>query len=146
MYNSKTSWNYRFHLLLAVICLSLSTTSTMAAANEGLILQVSDSNPKSWNLALNIAKNAPTHFKQPLDIVVVAFGPGLKMLTLDSKVANRLETATNMGVKFRACGSTMKKLKLKDDDLFPSPLIQRVKGGVVEIMRLQKAGYAYVRP
>ena len=145
MKNLKNTWISQLRLLLAAICLSLVSANTMAATTEGLILQVSDNNPKSWNLALNIAENAPKRLKD-IDIVIVAFGPGLKMLTLDSTVANKLEKATSKGVKFRACGVTMKKLKLKDDDLFPSPLIKSVDGGVIEIMRLQNAGYNYVKP
>jgi len=40
----------------------------------------------------------------------------------------------------------MKKLKLMDDDLYPRTCIRRVDGGVIEIMRLQKAGWYYIKP
>ncbi|MGD8526274.1 MAG: DsrE family protein [Thioalkalispiraceae bacterium] len=146
MNNFNTSWKERYRWILAFICLSLCSVAGSVQAREGLILQVSDDNPQVWNMALNIAKNAPNHFREPLEIVVVAFGPGLKMLTMDSKVANRLEKATGRGVEFRACGMTMKKLKLKDSDLYPSSQVKRVNGGVIEIMRLQNAGYVYIRP
>ena len=68
------------------------------------------------------------------------------MLKMDSKVANRLEKATSKGVRFRACGMTMKKMKMKDADLYPSDMITRVDGGVIEIMRLHRAGWAYIKP
>jgi intracellular sulfur oxidation DsrE/DsrF family protein len=117
-----------------------------AAEREGLVLQVSENNPKVWNLVLNIAQNAAKKSRKPLDVRVVAFGPGLKMLTMDSKVANRLEKATGNGVTFLACGMTMKKLKMKDENLYPNSGIKRVDGGVIEIMRLQNAGWSYIRP
>lgn len=132
--------------LFILIGILMSMTTVTAAERQGLVLQVSENDPKIWNLVLNIAKNAPGNSATPLDIRVVAFGPGLKMLTMDSKVANRLEKATEKGVTFLACGMTMKKLKMKDEQLYPSDRVKRVDGGVIEIMRLQKAGWSYIRP
>ena len=146
MFNFNTQGYPSYRIWLAVICFFMLVASSSATNREGLVLQVSDNNPKTWNLVLNIARNAPKNVSHPLDITVVAFGPGLKMLTMNSKVANRLEKATANGVEFRACGMTMKKLKLKDDDLYPNKRIKRVDGGVIEIMRLQKAGWSYIKP
>ena len=132
--------------LLITLCLLLFMSNASAAERQGLVLQVSENDPKVWNMVLNIANNAPKNSQQPLDVTVVAFGPGLKMLTMDSRVANRLYTAINNGVTFLACGMTMKKLKMKDDELYDHDHIKRVDGGVIEIMRLQKAGWTYIRP
>ena len=79
-------------------------------------------------------------------VTVVAFGPGLKMLTMESTVANRLEKLGDMGVVFAACGMTMKKLKITEKDLYPHKNVKRVRGAVMEIGRLQKAGWTYIRP
>ena len=146
MVNLNKLWKESFLLILAISGLLFASSASIANAKQGLVLQVSDPNPKVWNLALNIAKNAPNNFSEPLDVVIVAFGPGLKMLSMDSKVANRLELASKRGVNFLACGMTMKKLKMSKADLYPSPNIKRVDGGVIEIMQLQKAGYSYIRP
>ena len=123
-----------------------SGNAVSATEHHGVVLQVSEADPIVWNLALNIAENAPKNVDYPLKVSVIAFGPGLKMLKMDSTVANRLERATANGVEFRACGMTMKKLKMKDEDLYPSHRIKRVDGGVIEIMRLQRAGWAYIKP
>lgn len=146
MINFSIQRNVRYHLFVTLICMFLFTMASTAQARQGLLLQVSDGDPAKWNLALNIAKNAPKNSSEPLDVVVIAFGPGLKMLTKNSKVANRLKDATGSGVEFRACGMTMSKLKLKESDLYSSEHVKRVKGGVLEIMRLQNAGFTYVRP
>lgn len=138
--------NSRFYLLMVLVCVSIFTMASTAHARQGLLLQVSDGDPKKWNLALNIAKNAPQNSTEPLDVVIIAFGPGLKMLMKDSQVANRLKQATTNGVEFRACGMTMNKLRVKESDLYSSQQVKRVKGGVLEIMRLQSAGYTYVKP
>ena len=146
MYNLSFQMLPSVRKLFITLCLLLLMSNVSASQRQGLVLQVSENDPEVWNLVLNIAKSAPKNSQQPLDVKVVAFGPGLKMLTVDSKVANRLYTATNNGVTFLACGMTMNKLKMKDDQLYPSKHIKRVDGGVIEIMRLQKAGWTYIRP
>jgi intracellular sulfur oxidation DsrE/DsrF family protein len=133
-------------LLLTSGWLLILAANCSAGERAGLVMQVSDGNPKVWNLALNIAENASKNVNHPLDIMIVAFGPGLKMLTMESPVANRLGKATASGVEFRACGMTMKKLNMNDQDLYPDGRIKRVDGGVIEIIRLQKAGWSYIKP
>ena len=126
MNNFNTQRNDRSYLFVTLMCMFLFALTSTAQARQGLLLQVSDGDPSKWNLALNIAKNAPKNSSEPLDVVVIAFGPGLKMLTKNSKVANRLEDATGSGVEFRACGMTMSKLKVKESDLYSSETVKRV--------------------
>ena len=146
MLNFSNQSNSCYRLLLAGICLFMLAANSSAGERAGLVLQVSENNPKVWNLALNIAENAPRNVNHPLDVMIVAFGSGLEMLTFECKVANRLDKASAKGVEFRACGMTMKKRKMSDDDLYPSKRVKRVDGGVIEIMRLQKAGWSYIKP
>ena len=80
-----------------------SPGSTPAPRNR-LIIQVSDADPKKWALALNNAKNVQTDLgKGQVDIEIVAYGPGLGMLKLDSEVANRVGEALDEGVTIVAC-------------------------------------------
>ena len=117
----------------------------MGAGKEKVIFQVSDADPKKWNLALNNAKNVQTDVgKDNVDIEIVAYGPGIGMLKLDSEVGNRVEEAMGAGVKVVACENTMKGQKLTKDDMLGN--IGYVKAGVVELMQKQEAGYAYIRP
>lgn len=68
------------------------------------------------------------------------------MLKFDSIVGNRLKTAADNGVSIRACGVTMKKMKLTNADLYPGAGIKVVPAGVIEIMRKQQAGWFHIRP
>ena len=45
-----------FHLLLASMVLAIAAPAAMAA-KPGVVIQVSDSDPKTWNQALNVVKN-----------------------------------------------------------------------------------------
>lgn len=110
-----------------------------------VVLQVSDKDPAKWNLTLNNIRNVRDALgKDNVDTEVVAYGPGLAMLKMDSEVANRVAEMLAGGVKFVACENTMRNQKVTRADMLPN--IGYVPAGVVELMEKQAAGYAYIRP
>ncbi len=116
-----------------------------AATKNRLVIQVSDSDPKKWALALNNAKNVQQDLgRDQVEIEIVAYGPGLAMLKLDSEVGGRVTEAIGEGVTVMACENTMTNQKIGKDDMLPK--ISYVKAGVVEIMQKQQQGYSYIRP
>ncbi|MEO7335453.1 MAG: DsrE family protein [Caldimonas sp.] len=116
-----------------------------SSAKNKLVFQVSDADSGKWNLALNNAKNVQSELPDDTtDIEIVAYGPGIGMLKGDSVVAQRIAEAVKNGVKIVACENTMKAMKLVYADMLPT--IGYVPAGVVEIMRKQQQGYAYIRP
>lgn len=138
-------WLRALTLVFAAALLAGCAQAPEKPAKLGVVIQVSDNDAAKWNLALNNAKN----FQQAVgvdktDIEIVAFGPGLNMMKLDSEVGGRLEDAKKAGVKVYACGNTMRNMKLTKDDLHPSAEV--VPSGVVEIGTKQQAGFSYLRP
>ena len=110
-----------------------------------VVIQVSDADMTKWNLALNNARNLQTDLgPNNVEIEIVAYGPGLGMLKLDSAVANRIGEAKDAGVEVLACENTMKAQKLSRADMLDG--IGYVGAGVVEIMQKQQAGWVYLRP
>ena len=140
--------NRRHALTLAaasLVSFALPSLTRAADAKNRLIVQVSDADPKKWALALNNVKNVQTDLgKANVEIELVAYGPGIGMLKMDSEVANRINEAMGDGVKVVACENTMTNNKIAKDDMLPK--IGYVKAGVVEIMQKQQQGYAYLRP
>lgn len=122
-----------------------SFASAAYAADNRVVLQVSDNDEGKWNLALNNARNLQSAFgKDKVDIEIVVYGPGIGMLKAESTVGNRIADAGANGVKVVACENTMKAQKLTRADMLNG--IGYVPGGVVEIMERQKQGWAYIRP
>jgi intracellular sulfur oxidation DsrE/DsrF family protein len=116
-----------------------------AAQRSKVVIQVSDGDQAKWNLALNNARNIQTDLGAAnVDIEIVAYGPGIGMLKLDSAVANRVDEANAAGVKVIACENTMKGQKLVRSDMLGS--VGYVNAGVVEIMQRQQQGWSYLRP
>ena len=110
-----------------------------------VVIQVSDGDAAKWNLALNNARNLQTDLGPGnVDIEVVAYGPGIGMLKLDSAVGNRIGEAKDAGVRIMACENTMKAQALARADMLNG--IGYVGAGVVEIMQRQQEGWTYLRP
>jgi len=135
-------------LALAAITLAgiaESQAQGVAAQRNRVVIQVSDADPAKWNLALNNAKNIQTDLgASNVDVEIVAYGPGIGMLKMDSAVGGRVDEATAAGVKVVACENTMKGQKLARADMLNG--IDYVSAGVVELMQRQQQGWAYIRP
>lgn len=137
---------------LASICMALllalaacgGAHAQTAPANK-VVVQVSDADPAKWNLALNNVKNLQTDLgPNNVQIEIVAYGPGIGMLKADSIAGNRVREAVDAGVAVVACENTMSNQKLTRDDMLPK--ISYAPAGVVELMRKQQQGWAYIRP
>lgn len=116
-----------------------------ATKQNRVVVQVSDNDPGKWNLALNNAKNLQSDLGAGnVEIEIVAYGPGIAMLKAESVVGNRIGEALGQGVKVSACQNTMRGQKLTKADMLDG--IGYVPAGVVEIMRRQQEGWAYLRP
>ena len=140
-------------LLSAAILITFAAAASLAAPDalaEGarqnrVVMQVSDNDPAKWNLALNNARNLQSDLgASSVEIEIVAYGPGIGMLKAESVVGNRIAEALGKGVKVSACENTMRGQKLTKPDMLDG--IGYVPAGVVEIMRKQQQGWAYLRP
>ena len=139
-------YRYLLAMLASLSCLPFSAAVDAAEPlRSKVIFQVSDADPAKWNLALNNAKNVQEDLGAAnVDIEIVAYGPGIGMIKLESPVGNRVKEAAASGVKVVACVNTMTNMKLAKSDMLPSLLY--VPAGVVELMQKQREGYAYIRP
>ncbi len=134
------------NLMGLVLATTMAASSAWAAgAQDRMVIQVSDGDPKKWNLALNNARNAFKDLgKDNIQIEIVAYGPGIGMLKMDAVTAGRVEEAIKSGISIVACENTMTAQKLVKDDMNES--ISYVPAGVVQLMRRQQDGWAYIRP
>jgi intracellular sulfur oxidation DsrE/DsrF family protein len=108
------------------------------------VFQVTDNDPARWNMILNNMANLKEGVDgEPIEIELVAFGPGLLMLKADSSVRQRVAEALKNGAAINACQNTMRGMKLVPADMLPD--IGYVPAGVVEVMRKQQQGWAYIR-
>lgn len=116
-----------------------------AAGKQGVVIQVSDDLPKTWNQALNVVRNIQKAYgKDKVEIELVAFGHGIGILKADSTVANRIDDTVASGAHVYACLNTMRGYKISKDEM--NPKISYVPAGIIEIVEKQKSGWVVVRP
>lgn len=143
--------NFATALVLSLVFVSpgIQAADTHAdkkdAARIHVVFQVSDDDAKKWNLTLNNVKNIQQEVgADNADVEVVAYGPGINMLRFESTVTERVDEAIKAGVAIVACENTMRSQKLGKSDMISN--IGYVPAGVIEIIKKQNAGYAYIRP
>lgn len=142
---------------LAVVVASVALLAGISVAAEiatpakkphNMVIQLSEDSEKVANLALNNAVNVQKEVGiDNINIEVVAYGPGLKMMLKDSPVAGRIKDLALQNVSFSACGNTIKKWE-KDNNAKAEIAegARVVPAGLVRILELQEKGWSYVRP
>ena len=116
-----------------------------AGAKPGVVIQVSDGDPKTWNQALNVVRNVQSAYgMDKVDVELVVFGNGIGLLKAESPLANRIDDTLASGADVVMCQNTMRGRKVTEKDMHPK--IGYVKAGVIEIIDRQKQGWAVVRP
>ena len=118
-----------------------------------IAIHVDQNDPALMNLALNNADNVKKYYEskgEKIAIEIVAYGPGLNMLRADaSPVKDRISVMSleNPDLTFAACGNTHRKMSEKaGKDIELVSEAKMVPSGVVRLIELQEAGYAYLRP
>jgi len=135
--------------LLAAVPAAAQTAAAGAAAGgtqasqNRIVFQVNEDDTRKWNTVLANLNNVQEELGK-VDIAVVVIGPGLGMLKADALTANGVQDAMAAGVRFVACGNSMHAQHLNRDDMIDG--IDYARAGYVEVMRLQRLGYAYIRP
>jgi hypothetical protein len=150
MQRTTKSWTW----LLALVCLGSSAQLWAAPAEKPfaekkVVLQISDEDASKQTLVLNVASNLIKFYgPDRVDVEIVAFGPGLRLLFADNSNAGRVDNlAENSGVRFSACMNTMKKVT---QNLGYEPKLDanagQVQAGVVRILELVSDGYVLIKP
>jgi len=134
--------------LIAVIVLAavpLFATAQNAPKPTRVVVQVSEADPARWNLVLNNVKNLQDDLGAAnVQVEIVAYGPGIGMLKFDAVTNSRVSEAIKSGVAVQACENTMRNQSLVKADMHPA--ITYVPAGVVQIVKRQQEGWAYLRP
>jgi len=83
-----------------------------------------------------------------IELVISAFGPGLHLLAIHPKRPvspihqQRVQSLMEYGVRFQACGNTMRSLSWLEEDIVEGAEIVPV--GIDGIMQLQEQGFSYI--
>lgn len=136
-------------LLLAFAAPQLALAQEEKAfAEHKFVLQISDMDPFKQTLVLNVANNIlKAYGTDQVDIEIVAFGPGLRLLFEDNANAGRIDGLAQSGVRFFACQNTINNMS----NTLGRPVkvnshASSGKGGIVRIKELVDQGYMLAKP
>ncbi|HUW97676.1 MAG TPA: DsrE family protein [Acidiferrobacter sp.] len=116
-----------------------------AFATHHVVFQISNGSALAQRLVLANTANVLKYFgPDKVQVEVVAFGPGLRLLLKHNVHGRMVQSLHAEGVEFAACHNTMMKAHLTKADL--NPVAHVVPGGVIEIMRRESEGWNYIRP
>ena len=150
---SKTVSKFNMAFIVSSFLMILGAANVALAADEmqpakKVVIQVSSDDARTQTIAMNNAVNLQKLYGvDNIAIEIVAYGPGLGMLTANSKQSERVKSLAMQNITFSACGNTMKKVAKKTGkEPKLTEGVKVVEAGVARIIDLQDAGYAYVRP
>jgi len=141
-------------VLLAMLSFGLASVAQAEVktdkpfATKKIVLQISDPNPFKQTLVLNVAGNLIKEYgTENIDIEIVAFGPGLRLLFAENVNKGRIANLSSEGVRFAACKNTIRGMgkKLGHPPALNSKAVT-VSAGVVRIVDLVKKGYILIKP
>lgn len=114
--------------------------------NYNLVLHIDSGENDKMNLILRNAANYLNALPgEKFEAVIAANGPGVRHFTMaGSEFEEKLKDLAKKGVKFRVCANALADNGITKDSLWP--FCEVVPAGLVEIVRLEKAGYAYIKP
>lgn len=134
--------------LLFAVFLTMNLVNAEDDKKHKVVIQVSTDDVKTQTIAMNNAVNLQKHYGiDNVAIEIVAFGPGLGMLTAKNDHSSRVQSLLAQDIVFSACGNTINKIEKKKGK---KPMLTEgvavVPAGAAQIIELQEQGYAYLRP
>jgi len=141
----------RLAAVLVAFALSMGSFATQAAkpfAKHKIVLQISDPSPFKQTLVLNVASNLlKAYGEDDVDIEIVAFGPGLRLLQEGNVNTGRIAGLASKDIQFSACANTIRNFGKK---LGGKPALNKnatvVPGGVARILELIGKGFILIKP
>lgn len=111
-----------------------------------LVLHLDSPDPAMFRL---VARNAANYLnalpEEKFELRVVANGGAATLFTLDHGELRELALpVAARGVVFNVCANALAEHGISREQLWPE--CQVVPAGLVEIVRLQRAGFAYIKP
>ncbi len=146
--NKPLGWVIASMLLVVSSLVSAAPPEDKPFAEKKVVLQISDQDAYKQDLILNVASNLIKHYgPDRVDVEIVAFGPGLRLLFVENSNAGRIDSLYSSGIRFSACDNTLGKMTRKLG--YPpvlNPRATHVSAGVVRILELVDQGYTLVKP
>ena len=131
----------------AIVLVAFSSLSVLCSAQtkHRVVVDLFTGGPEAMKSTLgNVANLKKALAGQPLEVEIVAYGPGIDLVLAKNKLfADRLKKLNADGVEFATCANTMRTHHISKGQLFP--FVKVVPAGVAEVVLKQEEGWSYLR-
>lgn len=140
------SASWRTLLLIVFCCAPLPHAQAEATSPKyHAVFSVTDNDQHTWNEVFGNFRNIQRELgPKNIQLELVVYDQAMGMLKDDSLVAEKVSDALADGVKIVACMNSMNAQGLKQNDMLQG--IDYVQAGIVELIKRQADGWAYIRP
>jgi intracellular sulfur oxidation DsrE/DsrF family protein len=100
-----------------------------------------------WNMVLANVTNlleGVTATNETIEVEVLANSEAIEYYSKNNNTDLKMVDLNKKGVKFLACNNSLKGYNLKPDNIID--IVNIVPVGVLELIKKQKDGYAYLKP
>ena len=113
--------------------------------NYDLLVHVDLPDTGRFTMAIgNIANYIAALPEEKPQVILVANGGAAPLLCGQPEESKKIRELMAHGVHFRVCANALRNAGLTPDNVFPG--VEIVPAGVVELVRLQRKGFAYIKP
>lgn len=135
-----------FTMLACCVALAAKaqTPAVAPAKVHHVLFAVTSSDEADWGLTIGNIRNLIADLQpDTVEIEVVAYGPGLKMVLKTSADAAAIQALQSPHVRFVACQNAMRHQNVTEADLLPG--VGQVPAGIGEVVRKQEQGWVYIK-
>lgn len=135
-------------LLWVMMAAPVARADEEAGPVHKVVYQCNKGEESAYKSLLFSVSEMKDKYGDDIDIVVVCHGPGIHLLAKHPKryvpedALEKMGYLDTFGVKFHACGNTMKALGWHDEDMLD--FVEVVEVGAADLMLLQEQGYTYL--
>ena len=137
----------------AVFAAGAAISAQSTPKTHRLLLQIDSDDVQTMNIVMGNASNAKKYYdskSEPLEVEVVAYGPGITMLRDDkSPVKDRLAELRKEipKITLSMCNNAKTAAEKREGHaITPLEGVQVVPAGIVRVMELEEQGWTYVKP
>lgn len=112
--------------------------------DNGIVFHVDEAGADKHRSLIRNVENLIDELRDGAPVELVAHGNGLAIALSGSAVEPELRALLDGGVIVAACRNTMRAKGIEEDALIRGVTV--VPAGVAELVRRQRAGWAYVKP
>ncbi len=144
---TRVDWLLVFWLMPMAVTFAQESADTKPFAEAHVVLQLSDQEHES--VVLDVANNLIKHYGGPdfVDIEIITFGPGVRLLFAESQHEARIASLSENGVRFYICKNTLETMESTHGSRPKiSSYAESVQAGVARIIEKVGEGYTLVRP